>query len=175
MENVDLLSPTAPSLVFAREPYTPYTAVGIDGLRQDFRFVFADPVPAAGGGTERAALPVQVVRQGLPGAALRDTAHGAAQGAAPDVFLLRAPLPLGDESAQPPHQLLPAHERDDGAAPRGRGWRRGARSVAEVDGSRPGWTDVVVPCYVAWRLTRLKALIHYQAIVYGSDLTGTLL
>jgi len=27
----------------------------------------------------------------------------------------------------------------------------------------------------AGRLTRLKALIHYQAMVYGSDLTNTLL
>ena len=120
-----------------------YTAVGVDGLRQDFRFVFADPDPVRDG-AERAALQVQVVRQGLQGAALRDATHGPPQGAAPHVFLLRASLPLGDESAQPPRQLLPAHERDHVAA-RGRRCRRRTSSVAEVVGSRPVCTDVVVP------------------------------
>ena len=32
MENMDLLPPTAPSLVFARETYTPYCSMETDGL-----------------------------------------------------------------------------------------------------------------------------------------------
>ena len=150
-ENMDLLKllpPTARSLVFARENCTPYTAVDVDGLRQDFRFVFADRDPA-GDGAERAALQVQVVREGLQGAAVRDAAHGPPQGAAPDVFLLRAPLPLGDESAQPPHQLLPAHDRDHGAARRRR-WRRTTSSVAEVVGSGLARCEPTSSCRITW-------------------------